>query len=325
VSDFWISNGVFTARIATTGAALADVGRAGVPHGLVLGLPDIVAYRANDQLFGAVIGRVANRTVTGAVALDGVALPLAANGGPYHLHGGAGGFATRRFELERLEADCLSLAYASADGEEGYPGALAVLATYEVLPPATLRLTFEATTTRPTLVNLAHHAYLNLNGAGPVADHSLVIAADHYLPGDEDFVPTGDVASVAGTPFDWRAPRPVETAAARGFDLNHTFCLARGTRAEPAFAARLEVAGRPSLEVWTTQPGLHLYDAYKLRPGTPGLDGTWIGPGDGLCLEAQGWPNAANRLDFPSIRLDPGEHYRQVTEYRFTPARPGDR
>lgn len=318
MTAFTLSNGALSARVHAIGAALIDLRLEGVDHPLVLGFADLAAYEANAQFFGSVVGRVANRVGPGALSLDGAPVTLAQNAGPYHLHGGATGFATRRFRAEPRGDAAVAFHYTAADGEEGYPGELAVTALYEAVAPATLRLSFTATTTKPTFVNLAHHAYLNLLGSGPIAEHVLEIAADTYLPGDDSLTPTGEIRPVAGGVFDFRAPRRIGRASERGgVDFNHNFCLATATRAEPAFAARLTAPGCPVLEIWTTQPGLQLYDGYKIRPAI-GLDGQPMEPGDALALEAQGWPDAPRKPHFPSVRLDPGAVYRQVTEYRFS-------
>lgn len=318
MTAFTLSNGALTARVVDTGAALVDLRLAGLDQPLVLGFADLADYETNAQFFGSVVGRVANRVGPGPLTLDGVPVVLDQNAGPYHLHGGATGFSTRVFRAELRGPAAVAFHYDAADGEEGYPGALAVTALYEAAAPATLRLTLTATTTKPTFVNLAHHAYLNLAGEGSIAEHVLEIAADSYLPGDDSLTPTGEIRPVADTVFDFRRPRRIGRASERGgVDYNHNFCLARATRAEPAFAARLSAAGRPTLEIWTTQPGLQLYDGYKIRASARGLDGRRMGPGDALALEGQGWPDAPRKADFPSIRLDPGQVYRQVTEYRF--------
>ncbi len=311
-----IANGTLSARILDYGATLAELRVAGWRHSIVLGLADIEAYRDADHYAGAIIGRFANRIAGGKAELPGrmLALPVSAEGN--HLHGGATGFARQHWVVAEREENAVTLTLTSPDGHEGYPGTVAVVLRYSVLG-ATLRIEISATTDAPTLVNLCHHPYFDLSGQGDVSGHQLGIAADAVLPAHPNLVPTGSILPVAGTVYDFTKVREIGTERP-GPGFNNTYCLASTSATEPRFAARLAYPDGPTMELWTTQVGLHLYDGYKLRDSLVGLDGRRYGPGQGVCLEAQGWPDSPNHPHFPQALLVPGETYRQTTEYRLT-------
>jgi aldose 1-epimerase len=311
-----ISSGKLSASFITLGACLVDLRLVGYDRSLVLGFPSREDYAATDHYSGAVIGRYANRIRDGRAVIDGKPVQLSRNGGGHHLHGGETGLARQQWSIVEHERERLVLAARSADGHEGYPGNVAVTVTYEVAESATLRTHFAATTDAPTLINLCQHPYFNFTGRPTIDDHVLEIDASHYLPSSAELIPTGEIARVAGTPYDFLVPRAIGTNRPDpGF--NNTYCLAPATRNEPRFAARLSAPRGPVMELWTTQPGLHLYDGYKLHHGLVGADGRRYGPGSGLCLEAQGWPDSPNHQSFPSTALRPNEKYAQLTEYRF--------
>jgi aldose 1-epimerase len=312
-----LGNERLSAAVMPFGATLVDLRLAGWGAPLVLGFERLEDYALADHYAGAVIGRVANRIARGRAVVDGTAIELPLHPSGHHLHGGATGLARQHWQVVETARDRVRLACKSPDGHEGYPGNADFEVLYEVAPPATLRIAFSATTDRPTLVNLCQHPYFNFTGEPDIFGHSLEIAADRYTASSAELVPTGEIRDVAGTPFDFRHARQLGTQRIDpGF--NHNYCLAETTREAPAFAARVAVEGGPAMELWTTQPGLHLYDGYKLRPGGTGLGGRTYGPNGGLCLEAQGWPDSPNHPHFPSIELRPGDTYRQNTEYRFT-------
>lgn len=315
-----IGNGVLSARLAPLGATLTDLRLAGWSYPLVLGFERTEDYRDTDHYAGAVIGRHANRIARGHVKMSEGVLALPRNGGDSHLHGGVTGTARQTWDLAEQTASSLAFHLVSPDGHEGYPGECAVTARYSIIGPATLRLEFEAKADRETIVNLCHHPYFDFSGHGDIAGHRLNIAAETYLPAGPDLVPTGEVAPVAETLYDFRVDRYMGRDRPHpGF--NNNFCLASSTRSQPAFAARLSLPDGPAMEVWTTQTGLHLYDGYKLLPGQRGLEGRIYAPGQGLCLEAQNWPDSPNHAHFPSAILPADTTYRQVTEYRFAALR----
>jgi aldose 1-epimerase len=317
MDTYLIANRGLSARITPYGATLTDLRLAGWPYPLVLGFDRIEDYRDKEHYAGAVIGRHANRIDQGRAPLSDQVLALSRNSGQHHLHGGDTGTARQTWEVVENQTTGLTLRLVSPDGHEGYSGTCTMTAHYLVTGPAILRLEFEATSDRETLVNLCHHPYFDFSGVGDIAGHWLQIAADTYLPTGPDLVPTGEIASVAGTAFDFREGRAIGSGRPDpGF--NNTYCLKTSARDQPAFAARLSFPGGPDMQIWTTQTGLHLYDGYKLQPGQRGLEGRIYGPGLGLCLEAQNWPDSPNHRNFPSAILKPGVIYRQMTEYRFT-------
>ncbi|HEV7345537.1 MAG TPA: aldose epimerase family protein [Devosia sp.] len=320
MDTYLIANEVLSARLTPFGATLTDLRLSGWPQPLVLGFERIEDYRDTDHYAGAVIGRHANRIARGQVKMSGGVLALPLNGGQSHLHGGVTGTARQNWEVVEEAATSIAFHLVSPDGHEGYPGECAMTARFSITDPATLRLELEATADRETVVNLCHHPYFDFSGHGDVARHHLQIAAETYLPAGPDLVPTGEIAPVANTLYDFRASRPVgHDRPLPGF--NNNYCLGAAARSRPTFAARLSLPDGPQMEVWTTQAGLHLYDGYKLQPGQRGLEGRPYGPGQGLCLEAQNWPDSPNHDHFPSAILGANKTYCQVTEYRFVPMR----
>ncbi|WP_162798623.1 aldose epimerase family protein [Sulfitobacter sp. SK012] len=298
------------ASLLSFGATLRDLRIDGVSHPLVVGLaPEDVRAHAN-LYFGTVVGRVAGRIGYGRTQIAGNNVQLPINGDPHHLHGGPGGFSQRDWQVVGRSDQYAALALHSQAGDQGYAGSVDVTAHYEIVEGPILRLTLTARSSAETLLNLCHHPYFNFDGAPTINDHSLEIAADRYLPADETALPTGEVVGVDG-PSDFRAPHQI---GADAFD--NTFCLSSAPMGPVAFAGRLS-GGAVVMEVWTTQPGLHVYTGEGIPDGLAGLDGRQYGPRAGVALEAQGWPDAPNNAAFPSIRLKAEEVYEQVTEYRF--------
>lgn len=308
------------ARVLSWGATLRDLeiplidGRL---RRVVLGFEDAASYIANPPYLGATCGRVANRIRDGRFTLDGTTYDVGRNeAGRTHLHGGTRGFSHRNWRIETASADAVTLVRRSPDGEEGYPGTLDVRCTYRLEAPATLAITMTATTDAPTPVNLAHHSYFTLDPAGSVRELEVEIAARHYTPVDADLIPTGDIAPVAGTPFDFTTPQRLD---ARGtfYDINYAL---DGTPNGPSRFAARAVSARSGLQldVFTDAPGLQLYDGFHLKPTRHGLGGHRHGPHAGLCFEAQTFPDAVHQPGFPSPWLKPGETYSQATQYRFS-------
>ena len=300
--------------------------RRGQVDNVVLGFRDISDYWSQRVFFGAVCGRYANRIAGARFALDGVEYRLAATDGTSSVHGGSKGFDKALCSVERVASEAAILRYISPHGEEGYPGTLAVEMRYAVGEDDSFTIDYSASTDRPTIVNLTNHSYFNLRGegAGNVLDHRLTIAAERYTPADAILIPTGEIADVAGTPFDFRSPVAIgdrirvahpQMIAGKGYDLNY---VVDGSPGVLRFAARIEepVSGRV-LELRTTEPGLQLYTGNL-------LDGTIAGPSnrlyrqsDGLCLEPHRYPNSPNEPRFPSPVLRPGETYRSTSVYSF--------
>jgi aldose 1-epimerase len=308
-----------SAKILTWGAALRDLV---VPFGegqrVTLGLNTIDDYAAHSPSFGAVPGRYANRIANGRFTLDGQVYQLERKPGEKHtLHGGPDGFGRRVWKLGAIEASSVALEYDSADGEAGFPGALRATCVYRLLEPATLRVELSATCDKPTIVNLTHHAYFNLDGSSDVRDHELSLLSDFYTPSNGDLIPTGEIRSVAGTPFDFRQARPIRNPSGQTYDIN--FVAARildATGLAPIARLRSPLNGL-TMELHSSEPGVQLYDAAKLACPVPGLDGARYGAHAGMCLEPQRFPDSPNHRHFSPSRLAPGETYRHVSEFRF--------
>lgn len=309
-----LSGGGLSASIITYGASLQDLRLSGHDAPLVLGYERIEDYLDHSVYFGAIVGRYANRIAHGRFSLDGETHRLPANDRGHTLHGGPDGTWRRNWTLAEAGPDFATLRLVDPAG--GFPGNLAISCIYRLLPETTLSVELSATTDAPTLCNLAHHSWFNLDdgGAGTVLDHRLQIEADAYLPVDGEGIPVGIAAAVAGTPFNFRHERRI---GGSGMLYDHNFCLA-GMRRPLSFAARLEGAESGiSMDLWTTEPGLQFFDGAIPARVVPGLGGRRYGSHAGLCLEPQIWPDAPNRPDFPQAVLRPGEEYRQRTEFRF--------
>jgi aldose 1-epimerase len=295
---------------------------------VVLGFPRLEDYIAHSPHFGAIAGRYANRIGGGTFALDGTRHQLKLNqDGRHSLHGGGMGFGKQPWSILHHDVSSVTLALHSPDGDHGYPGALTTLCRYSLAEPARLRVELTATTDAPTIINLCHHSYFNLDGTADILDHELELRANLITPVDEDLIPSGEVASVAGTSFDFRKPRKIRLmqpdGSRRWYDHNW---LLRRERLEPSTMPGLELAHAATLrsamnglmmQVWTTEPALQFYDGFKVNTPVEGLAGAKYGPSAGLCLEPQHVPDSPNLPHFPNTVLRPGEVYRQVTEYRF--------
>ncbi len=278
------------------------------PRPVVLGYPELAGYQHNPGYVGTTAGRHANRIGGGRFTLDGKTYQLGLNErGRTHLHGGLRGFSHRPWRLVTSDAASATFEIVSPDGEEGYPGTLTARVTYALAAPATLRVTMTATTDAPTIVSLAHHSYFTLVPGRAVLEHRLAVHAGHLTPVDADLIPTGEIAPVAGSPFDFRAPRRL----AEGPRLDHNYVLDGTPDADGLHDAATVFGGGLVLTCRTTAPGLQVYDGGGL--GVPFF------PHAGLCLEPQTFPDGPNKPGFPSPVLRPGESWRQVTEYAFAP------
>lgn len=307
VFEIRLSDGAMSAAILTYGARIRDLAFDGEdgPRSRVLGFATLAEYLADRSYAGSVVGRYANRIAEGRFVLDDRTFQLTRNEGSTHLHGGASGFSHRNWRIVDRGQQHATLELVSAAGEEGYPGVLIVRCTYRLMKEAALRIELTAITDAPTIINLATHSYFNLDGTPDILRHLLQIPAECYLPVDTGIVPTGEIAAVADTPFDFREARPV----GNGVHYDHNFVIDRQRVAKPRLMARLDgpVTGT-RLEIHSTEPGLQFYDGAAF-PGSPYA---------GLCLEPQIFPNSPNQPGFPDAILRPGETYRQVTDYRFS-------
>lgn len=310
-----LSGGGLTARLLNYGAVLQDLRLDGHAPPLVLGFERFDDYLAHSRYFGATAGRCANRIAGAAFTLDGQDYRLDANFlGKHQLHGGSAGIGKRLWSFEGVGPDSATLRIDLADGEMGYPGAMAVRMRFALLPGGVLDIRIDATADRPTLCNLAHHSYWNLSGAADILDHRLRVAADHYLPVDAELIPTGEVAPVGLTAFDFRSGRRLGDVcgAAR---IDHNLCLSQA-RVTIRDVAEL-TGGDVSMTIRTTEPGLQVFDGAPLDVPVPGLDGRRLGAHAGIALEPQVWPDAIHNLDWAQPVLRPGETYSQHTQFVF--------
>lgn len=317
------------AKILSWGAVVRDllVPHAGSRQRVVLGLNTLEEYIAHSPHFGAIAGRYANRIARGQFTLDGTPYQLPLNQeGKHSLHGGGQGFGKQPWTLLHADGASCTLGLVSPDGEAGYPGTLHVTCRYALTEGNALRVELSAFTDKPTILNLCHHSYFNLDGGPDILDHSLAVRANVMTPVDADLIPDGSLAPVSGTPFDFRKPRPIRMAGPDGarFWYDHNFVLRRERRARDA--SGLEIAHAATLassksglamEVWTSEPCLQVYDGFKVNAPVAGLDGARYGASAGICLEPQHAPDSPNLPHLPGTVLRPGELYRQVTEYRF--------
>ncbi len=302
--------------------------RDGKSTNIVLGSDSVAGYLHRSPHFGAIAGRYANRIARGRFTIDGNDYQLEINAPPNTLHGGRHGFDKVIWQAASLDGEALVLRYLSLDGEAGFPGSLATEVTYRLGVTNELRIDYTATTDKPTVVNLTNHSYFNLagEGCGDVLNHIVSIDADNFTPTDTTQIPTGEIRSVTGTPFDFTRPRVVgegirmadeQILTARGYD--HNWVLRGQADDSPRQAARaFEPRSGRVLDVLTDAPGLQFYSGN-------GLDGTLVGPSghayrqsDGFCFETQQFPDAPNQPGFPSAVLRPGERFRSTTIFRFS-------
>jgi aldose 1-epimerase len=323
------------ARIATYGGivtALTAPDRNGRYEDVVLGYDALQGYLDHSPYFGALIGRYGNRIANAKFALHGTTYTLAANDGPNSLHGGRVGFDKVVWKAARAQMTPqgpeLTLTYRSRDGEEGFPGNVAVVAVYTLTEDNALRLEYQATTDKETVVNLTQHSYFNLRGAerkGDVLAHTVQINADRFTPVDSTLIPTGELRPVGGTPFDFRKPIAIgarienadeQLTFGRGYD--HNWVLSTFTGALAVDATVYEPQSGRVLEVSSTQPGLQFYTGNLLDGSITGKNHWIYAPHSGFCMEPQHFPDSPNHPDFPSTVLTPGNRYENTLIYRFT-------
>ncbi|MBE6554817.1 MAG: galactose mutarotase [Ruminococcaceae bacterium] len=298
---------------------------------VVGGYDNAFDYFYGDGYQGALIGRVGNRIARGKFTLGGKEYSLYINNGVNHLHGGKEGFSHKIWSVTAKDGSepALELSYVSPDGEEGYPGTLTVTVTYTLTARGGLSIRYVATTDKTTVLNLTNHCYFNLGGfaSGKILDHVLMMDADTYLPTDETLIPTGELRSVAGTPFDFRAPKEVgkdfcadnvDLKIAGGYD--HCFNFTGGATAEPTCRATLyhKESGR-EMKVYTNQPAVQFYSGNFLNNADHPFKGGYPqGLQNALCLETQHMPDSINQKGFTNTVLHPGEVYDYTTEYVFS-------
>jgi aldose 1-epimerase len=299
--------------------------RNGAIGDIVLGFDSIDGYLKGHPFFGAIIGRYGNRIAKGKFSIDKQEYTLATNNGPNHLHGGARGFDKHVWQAEILTENSLRLSRVSPDGEEGYPGNLQVEVIYSLTNYNELIVDYTATTDQPTHVNLTQHSYFNLAGSGAdILGHELMIDADRYTPVTSELIPTGELAAVAGTPFDFRTPAAIgarinaphpQIKNGQGYD--HNWVLNREGTALELAARVLEPTSGRTMEVATTEPGMQFYAGNFLDGTVVGKGGARYGRRSGFCLETQHFPDTPNQPDFPSTLLRPGSTYTSRTVFKF--------
>jgi aldose 1-epimerase len=296
---------------------------------VVVGHDNMEGYLTRSRFFGALVGRYGNRIANGRFTLDGQEYTLAQNNGTNHLHGGFEGFdkiVWNTIPVNDSRGPSIAFTHTSPDGHEGYPGTLAARITYTLTGDDALVVDYHATTDKPTIVNMTQHSYFNLAGEGSrdILDHRLTIHADHYTPVDTTIIPTGELAPVDGTPFDFRRETPIgaridadhpQTKLGVGYD--HNFVLKRsGNGLAPAVRVVDPDTGR-TMDIATTEPGVQFYSANKLDSSFVGKSGHVYGARTAFCLETQHFPDSPNKPHFPSTVVRPGQDYRSTTVFKF--------
>jgi aldose 1-epimerase len=321
------------ADIITRGAVVTRLlvpDRTGTPGDVVLGFDSLEGYLKENPYFGAIVGRYGNRIAKGRFTLNGQTYTLATNNGPNSLHGGLKGFDKQLWTARPVtsaDGQALELTYVSKDGEEGYPGTLTAKVTYTLTSSNALRIQYDLTTDKDTVANVTNHSYFNLagQGTGDILSHEIMINADRFTPVDETLIPTGELRSVAGTPFDFRKPMPSgsritagdeQLKFGKGYDHNFVLNGEAGTLRQ-AVRVTEKTSGRV-MEVYTTEPGVQFYTGNFLNGSLKGKGGKVYGFRNGFCLETQHFPNSPNTPSFPTTVIKAGAHYKSQTEYRFS-------
>jgi aldose 1-epimerase len=337
VMQYTMTNAMGTeVKIITYGGTITSImlpDRQGEMKNVALGFDNLADYETKSPYFGCITGRYANRIAEGKFTLDDVEYQLDVNNGPNHLHGGVKGFDKVVWEVtQEIEGEDgvgIELHYLSPDGDQNYPGALDTYVTYLLNDQNELVMNYKATTDAPTILNLTNHTYWNLagEGEGAIYDHILKINADYFTPDDENLIPTGELAPVEGTPFDFRMPKAIgegirsndpQIVIGRGFDHNWVLYRESPEDTEMMLAATLrDLPSGRVLEVWTTEPGIQFYAGNFLDGSLYGPSGRAYRQGDALALETQHYPDSPNQPDFPTTVLRPGETYDTTTIFKF--------
>ena len=327
------ANGM-TVKFITLGGAITEIDapdRTGHMDNIVLGYHDLAGYNSNSTYFGAIIGRYGNRIAKGTFTLDGQTFHLPVNNGVNSLHGGTTGFNLQQWKVTPVtvkDGVAAKLTYTSPDGQDGYPGTMQVSVTYTLDDSNALTFQYEATTDKPTVVNLTHHDYFNLagNGSGSALGQLVQINADNYTPTDATQIPTGKIDPVAGTPFDFRTLRMIngritdnnqQLILAHGYD--HNWVLNKSKPGEMSFAAEAydPMSGR-IMTVDTTEPGVQFYTGNYLDGTVIGSSGAAYRQGAGYTFETQHYPDSPNQPGFPSTELSPGQTFASTTVLHFS-------
>jgi len=315
-------------KIMTYGAVVTELhvpDKAGKMADVVLGFDNLHQYIKESPCFGAIVGRFANRIAKGRFTIDGQTYTLAINNGPNTLHGGLKGFDKVVWMAESAEAPdgpSVVLTHLSPDGNEGFPGNLNAKVTYTLTDSDDLRIEYEATTDKPTTVNLTNHSYFNLAGSGDVMGQVIQLNASRYTPVDLGLIPTGVIADVAGGPLDFTQAKPIGRDMARiaektnGYD--HNFVIDGGGKSVVLAARAFDPVSGRTMEVLTDQPGIQLYTSNGFHGALVGKYGEAYPLHAAFCLETQHYPDSINKPSFPSTILRPGQTFRSTTIYRFS-------
>jgi aldose 1-epimerase len=319
-----------SAQVIDYGATITSLrvpDRSGKMDDVVLGYDSLQGYIDGTAYFGSIVGRYGNRIGKGQFQLDGKQFQLTINNGENHLHGGKIGFNKVLWQSKRLSPASVELQYVSKDGEEGYPATVTLKVTYTLTEKNELSIQYEGAADRPTILNPTHHSYFNLSGSftNTILDHVLTIQADRFTPVDKGLIPTGQLADIANTPLDFRTPTAIgarindpleQMVFGNGYD--HCWIL-RGDAGHLRKAVELyEPKSGRLMTMHTDQPGVQFYSGNFLDGTAPGKNGVAYQRRTGLCLEAQAYPDAPNKPQFPSVTLRPGQVYRQTTIYQFS-------
>jgi len=329
IDIYTLKDGQIEARIMTFGAILVSLkapDRGGKAGDVVLGYDSLDGYAGgNKGYLGAIVGRYANRIAHGTFVLNGKTYSVPKNDGENSLHGGTRGFDKVVWQGAVIE-NGVELTYVSQDGDQGYPGTLTATVRY-TMRGNTLHIDYSATTTADTVVNITNHSYFNLAGAGigDILGEQIKLNASRYTPIDNTLIPTGELAQVAGTPFDFRKATAIgerinadneQIRFGKGYDHNWVLDSAGGKLAEAAEV--YDSASGRVLQVWTTQPGIQFYSGNFLDGTITGKGGKVYGQRSGFCLETQHFPDSPNHPSFPTTELKAGARYHSVTEFRFS-------
>jgi aldose 1-epimerase len=329
---YWLENSRgIKIKVTDFGARVMEIwvpDKNGQSTDIVLGYETVEEYEGSSEVyFGASIGRYGNRIANGVFELEGETFRLAQNNGQNSLHGGPKGFHNVRWIVEEASPSRIVFTYLSEDGEEGFPGNLSVKMIYSLNEEGEFTISYEAETDRLTVVNLTHHSFFNLNGAGSrdILDHQLMIVADGFIAVDQDLIPLGGISEVEGTAFDFRDSKAIgatieleEIQLKYGGGYDHNWVLSKNTPEALELAAIVfsENSGI-KMEVYTTAPGLQFYSGNFLNGSEKGKQGKVYDYRGAFCLETQHFPDSPNQPDFPSVSLKPGETYTHQCIYKF--------
>lgn len=329
VKLYTLTNGNMVAAITNYGARVVSLLVPDADGNLVdvaLGYKDLASYQQpGDGFYGSIVGRYGNRIAKGQFALGDEQYQLELNDGPNTLHGGTNGYYSKVWEVKSQTDSSLTLEYISPDGDAGYPGTLDVTVVYTVTAANGLEIDYHATTDKPTVVNLTNHAYFNLSGEGDstILDHLLTIRADGYTPVDETLIPTGEIATVEGTPFDFRQPTAigarideVDAQLQLGGGYDHNFVLKKEAGLQLVATVESPKTGIV-MDVLTEEPGLQFYSGNFMDNIQHAKGDKTYGYRSAFCLETQHFPDSPNHPEFPSTTLEPGAEYTSKTVYQF--------